>query len=74
MARNEKGTVYKCPINLVTFILLKDYKFDVTKLHYYVMYVVWLSPGGSGGFKDISWDAEICPGFRPPGATFASGE
>ena len=32
-ARNEKCTAYKCPINLVLFILLKDYKFDVTKLH-----------------------------------------
>ena len=30
------------------------------------MYVVWLSPGGSGGFTGISRDAEICPGFPPP--------
>ena len=32
------------------------------------MYVVCLSPGGSGGFTGISWDAEICPGFPPPQA------
>ena len=33
------------------------------------MYVVWLSPGGSGGFtlhRHISQNAEICPGFLPP--------
>ena len=41
------------------------------------MYVVWLSPGGSGGFTGISRDAEIFPGFSPPQAalvTVASGE
>ena len=32
------------------------------------MYVVWLSPGGSGGFTGIFRDAEICPGFTPPQA------
>ena len=55
------------------FILLKDYKFNVTKLHQSVLYMVWLSPGGSGGCTGISWDAEICPGFRPPRATLSSG-
>ena len=30
--------------------------------------MVWLSPGGSGGFTGISRDAEICPGFPPPQA------
>ena len=30
------------------------------------MYVVWLSPGGSGGFTGIFRDAEICPGFPQP--------
>ena len=41
------------------------------------MYVVWLSPGGFGGFTGIFQDAEICPGFPPPKAalvTVASGE
>ena len=41
------------------------------------MYVVWLSPGGFGGFTGIFRDAEICPGFPPPQAalvTVASGE
>ena len=41
------------------------------------MYVVMLSPGGSGGFTGISRDAEICPGFPPPQAalfTVSSGE
>ena len=41
------------------------------------MYVVWLSPGGFGGFTGIFRDAEICPGFPPPKAalaTVASGE
>ena len=40
------------------------------------MFVVWLSPGGSGGFTGISWDAEICPGFPSPQValiTVASG-
>ena len=36
--------------------------------------MIWLSPGGSGGFTGISSDAEICPGFRPPRANLASGE
>ena len=38
--------------------------------------MVWLSPGGSGGFTGISRHAEICPGFPPPQAalvTVASG-
>ena len=41
------------------------------------MYVVWLSPGGSGGFTGISRDAEICPGFPPTQTalvTVASGQ
>ena len=41
-----------------------------------LMYVVWLSPGGFGGFTGIFRDAEICPGFPPPKAalvTVASG-
>ena len=41
------------------------------------MYVVWLSPGGFGGFTGIFRDAETCPGFPPPKAalaTVASGE
>ena len=41
------------------------------------MYVVWLSPGGSGGFTGIFRDAEICPGFPPPQAALViatSGE
>ena len=41
------------------------------------MYVVWLSPGGFGGFTCIFRDAEIWPGFPPPKAvlvTVASGE
>ena len=36
------------------------------------MYVVWLSPGGFGGFTGIFRDAEICPGFPPPKAALAS--
>ena len=39
--------------------------------------MVWLSPGGSGGFTGISRDAEMCPGFPPSQAalvTVASGE
>ena len=32
------------------------------------MYVVWLSPGISGGFMGIFRDADICPGFPPPHA------
>ena len=35
------------------------------------MYVVLLSPGGSGGFTGISRGAEICPGFPPPQAALA---
>ena len=41
------------------------------------MYVVWLSPGGFGGFTGMFRDAEICPSFPPPKAalvTVASGE
>ena len=36
------------------------------------MYVVWLSPGGFGGFTGIFRDAEICPGFPPPKAALAT--
>ena len=39
--------------------------------------MVWLSPGGSGGFTSISRDSEMCPGFPPPQAalvTVTSGE
>ena len=39
--------------------------------------MVWLSPGGFGGFTCIFRDAEICSGFPPPKAalvTVASGE
>ena len=39
--------------------------------------MVWLSPGGSGGFTGIFRDAEICPGFPPPQTavvTVTSGE
>ena len=32
------------------------------------MSVVWLLPGGSGGFTGIPRDAEMCPGFPPPEA------
>ena len=36
------------------------------------MYVVWLSPGGRGGFTGIiSGYAEICPGFPPPQTALA---
>ena len=43
----------------------------------FTLYVVWLSPGGYGGFTGISRDAEKCPGFPPPQAalvTVAFGE
>ena len=36
------------------------------------MYVVWLSPGGFGGFTGIFRDAEICPGFPPPKAALVT--
>ena len=36
------------------------------------MYVVWLSPGGSGGFTGIFRNAEICPGFPPPQAALVT--
>ena len=35
------------------------------------MYVVWLSPGGFGGFTGIFRDAKICPGFLPPQTALA---
>ena len=36
------------------------------------MYVVWLSPGGFGGFTGMFRDAEICPGFPPPKAALVT--
>ena len=38
------------------------------------MYVVWLLPGGFGGFTIIFRDAETCPGFPPPKTLLHLGE
>ena len=36
--------------------------------------MVWLSPGGRGGFTGTFREAEMCPGFPPPQAARVTGE